>query len=115
MNRFLLHAEGFFILMISIYFYDQNQYSWFLFFILLFAPDISILGYLINKKVGAVFYNVFHTYSVPIAVILFSLIFANSLFVSIGLIWTAHIGMDRLFGFGLKYTTDFKDTHLNRI
>jgi hypothetical protein len=26
-----------------------------------------------------------------------------------------HIGMDRALGFGLKYETDFKDTHLGRV
>jgi hypothetical protein len=31
------------------------------------------------------------------------------------LIWTAHIAMDRLLGFGLKYPTRFQDTHLQRI
>jgi hypothetical protein len=31
------------------------------------------------------------------------------------LIWTAHIGVDRLLGFGLKYPTRFQDTHLQRI
>ncbi|RKQ33951.1 DUF4260 family protein [Oceanobacillus halophilus] len=33
----------------------------------------------------------------------------------VGLIWTAHIGMDRMIGFGLKYPTAFKDTHIQRI
>jgi hypothetical protein len=31
----------------------------------------------------------------------------------LSLIWTAHIGFDRLLGFGLKYSNRFKDTHLN--
>ncbi len=31
------------------------------------------------------------------------------------MIWFAHIGGDRLLGFGLKYPTEFKDTHLNRV
>ena len=33
----------------------------------------------------------------------------------IALIWGAHIGIDRLFGYGLKYPTGFKDTHLGRV
>ena len=33
----------------------------------------------------------------------------------IALIWLAHIGVDRLLGYGLKYPTGFKDTHLQRV
>jgi hypothetical protein len=32
---------------------------------------------------------------------------------ALSLIWIAHIGFDRMLGFGLKYPTVFKDTHLN--
>ena len=35
--------------------------------------------------------------------------------VKVGLIWLAHIGMDRTLGYGLKYPTAFKDTHLHRV
>jgi len=31
------------------------------------------------------------------------------------LIWLAHIGFDRMLGFGLKYPTRFADTHLARV
>ena len=31
------------------------------------------------------------------------------------LIWTAHIGIDRLLAFGLKYPTHFSDTHLQHV
>ena len=31
-----------------------------------------------------------------------------------GAILVAHVGMDRLAGYGLKHTTGFKDTHLQR-
>jgi hypothetical protein len=31
----------------------------------------------------------------------------------LALIWVAHIGLDRMPGFGLKYPTEFNDTHLS--
>jgi hypothetical protein len=31
----------------------------------------------------------------------------------LALIWVAHIGFDRMLGFGLKYPSRFKDTHLD--
>ena len=35
--------------------------------------------------------------------------------IKLGLIWLAHIGMDRAIGYGLKYPTNHKDTHLQRV
>ena len=35
--------------------------------------------------------------------------------VQLGLIWLTHIGVDRAIGYGLKYPTGFKDTHLKRV
>ncbi|WEG15085.1 DUF4260 domain-containing protein [Alkalihalophilus pseudofirmus] len=115
MNKSMLHIEGLAFLVLSVYFYWVNEYSWVMFFILLLAPDISMLGYLVNSKVGARCYNIFHTYSLSITIVLVGLLLTNQLVLAIGLIWSAHIGMDRAIGYGLKYSTDFKDTHLNRV
>lgn len=115
MNKIILHIEGFAVLALSIYLYGYNQFSWVLFFILLLAPDMSMLGYLLNNKVGAVLYNLFHTYSLPIGIIICGIILSNSAVLAIGFIWSAHIGMDRMVGYGLKYPTEFKDTHLKRV
>ncbi|MUK88918.1 DUF4260 family protein [Ornithinibacillus sp. L9] len=115
MNKLLLHAEGFAVLALSVYAYGLNQFSWLLFFILILAPDISMLGYLVNNKIGALLYNLFHTYTVAIIVIFFGLLLSNPSTIAVGIIWTAHIGMDRMFGFGLKYQSEFKETHLNRV
>jgi len=115
MNKTLLHMEGFAVLVLSLYFYASNEFSWILFFILLFTPDFSMLGYLLNNKVGAMIYNLFHTYSISILVVGCGLLVSNPTILMIGLIWIAHIGMDRMIGYGLKYPTEFKDTHLNRV
>ncbi|RWR05972.1 DUF4260 domain-containing protein [Siminovitchia fortis] len=115
MNKALLHVEGLVVLALSLWIYGYNQFSWILFIVLLFAPDLSMFGYLINNKIGAIIYNVFHTYTVAMIVIFFGLLFVSSTTLAIGLIWVSHIGMDRMFGYGLKYPTEFKDTHLNRV
>ena len=115
MNKLLLHLEGAFVLLASIYFYAQGSYSWILFFILLLAPDVSMIGYLVNNKIGALTYNLFHTYLVPIILVLIGVFFLQETLIAFSIIWFAHIGMDRMLGYGLKYSTNFKDTHLNRI
>lgn len=115
MNKILLHIEGLAVLVLSLYFYGYGEFSWLLFFVLLLAPDISMLGYFINNKIGARVYNLFHTYTIVIIGIFCGVLFENQTVLAIGLIWSAHIGMDRMFGYGLKYPTDFKDNHLNRV
>ncbi|QKY68362.1 DUF4260 domain-containing protein [Lentibacillus sp. CBA3610] len=115
MNRFLLHIEGFMVLLLTLSLYAFFEFSWLLFFVLLLAPDISMLGYLISNKAGAWIYNLFHTYSMAIAVVLCGLLFVNAIVLAIGLIWTAHIGMDRMIGYGLKYPSGFNENHLNRL
>jgi hypothetical protein len=115
-NVIVLRIEGLVALALSVYFYFFNlHFNWIMFVILLLAPDLSQLGYLKNNKVGAVWYNLFHTYSIPMLIIICSVMVHSHIFLIISLIWVAHIGMDRMLGYGLKYPTKFQDTHLNRI
>jgi hypothetical protein len=111
----LLRCEGFLILAVIVLLYWQMHFGWLMFAILLLAPDISMVGYLGGVKVGASIYNLVHTLVGPLLLIGFSLLTARTSLLAYGFIWTAHIGMDRMLGFGLKYPTSFKDTHLQRV
>ena len=111
----LLRVEGGVLLATSVLFYWVNGGSWVLFALLILAPDVSMLGYLLGTKVGAATYNLFHTYALPSGLAVFGVLAESPLVVSVALVWFAHIGMDRLLGYGLKYTSGFKDTHLNRV
>ena len=113
--KVLLRAEGLFVLAIAVVLYWRGGYSWLWFATLILAPDLSMLGYLANPRIGAACYNAVHTYAVPIAIGLIGLIAGIPTLMGIALIWTAHIGLDRLLGYGLKYPTAFGDTHLGRI
>lgn len=115
LSKKLLQLEGLAVLTVSIYLYANSEYSWMLFMVLFFVPDLSMLGYMFNVNVGSVTYNTFHTYSAAIGSIILGIFLSYDMFVSIGLIWSAHIGFDRMQGHGLKYPTHFKDTHLNRV
>jgi hypothetical protein len=74
-----------------------------------------MLGYVVGTRVGAVVYNVFHTYALPAALAAYGLVGGSTVAGSVALIWLAHIGMDRMLGYGLKYSSGFKDTHLGRL
>lgn len=79
------------------------------------APDVAIFGYFLGVRLGAALYNLFHTLVVPLLLIGVSIVSKQFWLLPYGLIWTAHIGVDRLFGYGLKYPTKFRDTHLHRL
>jgi hypothetical protein len=111
----LLRLEGAATLLLSLLLYAQHGGNWLIYILLLFTPDLSALGYLVNTRVGAYIYNIIHTYILPIALLATSLLTSNTLLLQLTLIWLSHIGLDRLLGFGLKYPTAFKDTHLNRV
>ena len=111
----LLRVEGAALLALGVLLYWVNGGSWLLFGVLLLAPDLSMLGYLAGPKVGAAIYNAFHTYAMPAVVGASGVIFASPVAIAVALIWFAHIGMDRTVGYGLKYPTSFKDTHLQRV
>jgi hypothetical protein len=115
MGKRIIHLEGIIVLIAAIYIYALNEFSWLIFLLLLLAPDVSMLAYLINNHIGARVYNLFHTYIVSISLILIGNFLKLDVLLMIGLIWTAHIGMDRMLGYGLKYKTSFKDTHIQKL
>jgi hypothetical protein len=110
-----LRTEGAVLLALAAFLYAREEGGWLLFLVLLLAPDVGILGYVRGTRVGAVVYNVFHTYLPPAALAVVGILSGSRLPVLIALIWFAHIGLDRMLGFGLKRTSGFRDTHLGRI
>jgi hypothetical protein len=72
-----------------------------------------MIGYVRNARLGAMTYNTIHTYAGPFLLAGFSVAGGHQTLLLLALIWFSHIGLDRMLGFGLKYPTRFKDTHLN--
>ena len=111
----LLHFEGAIVLVGGVLAYWHVGGNWLLFAVLLFAPDVGMLGYLANPRIGAAIYNLFHLLLWP-AVLIFTGWFAGEpLALQVGLIWLCHLGLDHLAGYGFKYPTEFKDTHLQHV
>lgn len=82
---------------------------------LLLLPDLSIVGYLAGPRVGALAYNVAHTWTPGLVVLGLSAWLGSPALQLAGATLIAHVGMDRAFGYGLKLPTSFSDTHLGRI
>lgn len=89
--------------------------EWPWFFVLLLAPDVSMVGYLRGPHVGAIAYNVVHNWATAGVVVGLGLVLSAPGVVLAGVLLVAHTGIDRALGYGLKYPTAFGDTHLGRI
>jgi hypothetical protein len=107
-----LRLEGAVALTLAVLAYRATRAGWLMFAILFLAPDLSMIGYLINERVGAWIYNFGHSYLTPSAVALLGIALGTTILWPIALIWAAHIGFDRLVGYGLKYSEAFGATHL---
>lgn len=111
----LLRIEGAALLVASVAAYQLVDGSWLLFVLLLLAPDIAMAGYLAGPVIGALCYNAAHLTVWPLGLVMGGFMLDAPLAVALGLIWLAHIGLDRALGYGLKLPSGFQDTHLGRI
>jgi hypothetical protein len=111
----LLRAEGAVVLIAALAAYAKFGLGWSVFAWCLLAPDLAFLGYLAGARVGAVAYNATHAYVGAVATLGLGAVLAHPTLVAAGLIWCAHIGMDRMLGYGLKYSRGFRFTHLGLI
>ncbi len=64
---------------------------------------------------GAAIYNFGHLVVWPVIAFAVGYGTGRSVWMAVGIIWFAHIAMDRMLGFGLKYPGAFKDTHLQHV
>ncbi len=112
----MLRSEGLVLLAAAVaaYFTGLDE-PWWLVPLVLFVPDVFMIGYARSQRLGAWIYNFAHSYPAPAALGAVAVLLDASLWQGVALVWFAHIGMDRALGYGLKYDTDFKDTHLGRI
>lgn len=111
----LLRLEGAAVLVAATLLYWEHGGSWLLFALLFVAPDLSMIGYLAGPRVGAAVYNLFHTVTLPVVLAVVGLVGDQGWAVSVGLVWLAHLDLDRLVGYGLKSPEGFKKTHLARV
>src|ERR1700690_4159218 len=111
----ILRVEAAVVLVLSVILYRHAGGSWPRFALLFLVPDLSFAGYALSVRFGTVLYNTVHSYVGPLALATFAIFGARHDLLPYALIWTAHIGMDRTLGFGLKYPTRFQDTHLQRV
>ena len=113
--RLLLRAEGLVLLAGALVAYGQFGAGWGFFAVIFLLPDLAFLAYLASPRSGALAYNATHSTIGPMAATAFGALAGSPLMLATGLVWAAHVGLDRALGFGLKYAEGFSTTHLGHI
>lgn len=108
-----LRADGLANLALGLVLFMGTEQSWWFFALWMLIPDLSALGYLISARVGAVCYNLGHSYLGPALMLGIGWMSGAQPILAIGAIWWVHIAADRVAGYGFKRWRSFKRTHLS--
>lgn len=111
----LLKIEEAAMLGLAIYLNSYLPFEPWVFWVLFLAPDLGILGYLVNPKVGAITYNLLHHKAIAIACYLAGYFLIIHELTLVGVVLFGHSSFDRIFGYGMKFSDNFKNTHLGWI
>jgi len=113
--RRLLHLEGLALAVAALVVYFDADYGWLALLLLVLAPDLSMVAYAAGPRVGALGYDAAHTTIGPLALGAVGIVADADTAIQLALIWLVHIGADRAIGYGLKYPTGFRETHLQQV
>lgn len=113
--RWLLRLEGVAIFLFSLMAYDFMGFQWGFFILVFLIPDISLFAYFRSPRVGAIAYNIMHSYVLPLMLFAYGFFVSSPLADQLAIVWIAHIGFDRALGFGLKYSRGFRYTHFGKL
>lgn len=111
----LLKFEELAMLLLGVVAFNFLSFSWWWFPLLFLAPDLGMIGYAFGNKTGAAIYNFFHHKGIAILIGIFGLYLQNELLQLAGIILFSHASFDRMLGYGLKYDSGFRFTHLGEI
>jgi hypothetical protein len=111
----LLKAEEAALLILCFYLLYIWQSPWWCYVLLVAGPDISMLGYLINNRTGALTYNLFHHKAIAVGFAVAGWLVPCHALLLTGIILFGHSTMDRMFGYGLKLKEGFSFKHLGTI
>ena len=107
-----LRLDGLVLLAAALIPFASTHQPWWLVPAVILLPDLFMLGYPARHPAGAAVYNLGHSYSLPAAMSLAGALGHHPLTLALGLLWLAHIDMDRLARYGLKYDVSFQHIHL---
>ena len=110
-----LRLEAIATLAVGLTLWDTAGGSWLVLGLLLLTPDLAMVGYAAGPRIGALAYDLAHNLALPGSAVAVGLITGTPWLVLVGALVVVHVGVDRLLGYGLKYPSGFRDTHLQRV
>ena len=113
--HWLMRAESLAIFLFALMAYEFLGFPWGFFILVFLVPDLSMLAYFHSQQIGALCYNMAHSYILPLMLFAYGFFVSSSEADKWATIWIAHIGFDRALGYGLKYSRGFRYTHLGKI
>ena len=114
-NIIKLEELGLFVLSIFCLYKLNIDIALYLYPILFFSPDIGMIGYLVNTKIGAITYNFCHHKAIGFLVVIAGIATSENYIFFAGLMFLAHSSFDRVLGYGLKYPDNFKHTSIGEL
>ena len=113
----LLKLEELFLFGFALFLFSGLEYGWGAaqYALWFFAPDLSMIGYLANPRLGAWTYNLIHHKGLAAALYVLGALLSTPWLMFTGTILLGHSSFDRVLGYGLKHEDAFQNTHLGRI
>ncbi len=111
----LLKLEELFLFGLALFLFSGLDYGWGWYALMFFAPDLSMLGYLANPRLGARTYNLVHHQGLAVALYVLGYLLTNPALMFAGTLLLGHSSFDRVLGYGLKHEDAFQNTHLGVI
>ena len=111
----LLKLEELSLLGLAFFLFSRLDYGWGWYALLFLTPDLSMVGYLANPRLGAWTYNLIHHKGLAVAFYVLGSLLSIPWLMFAGTLLLGHSSFDRVFGYGLKHEDAFQNTHLGRI
>jgi hypothetical protein len=113
--KMLIRLEDLGEFLFSVYLFSLLAYPWWFYPLFFFFPDLSMLGYLAGPRIGAIAYNLIHHKAISLGLFAAGAFLHIPVVSFIGVILLGHSSLDRVLGYGLKFSDSFGHTHLGAI
>lgn len=113
--EYLVKLEELSLFGLALFLFSQLDYGWGTYALLFLAPDLSMIGYLTNTRLGSWTYNLIHHKGLSVALYILGSLLSVPWLTFAGTLLLGHSSLDRVFGYGLKHEDSFQNTQLGMV
>ena len=88
-------------LLFSAYLFSLLPFAWWIYPVFILAPDISLIGMLAGKRIGAITYNLIHHKAIGLSAYMIGSLLGIPLLSLVGIVLFGHSSFDRMVGLQL--------------